>query len=358
MGMFRSLCGSKNLLQAPEPTIADYHSLESEYKRLRADREKFANYYLSRVDQKIAFINQLPRYEVIRKRFKCNLAEMRAYVTSQMATFAADKNQFLEGRAALLQEIETSPLPERVRKMLVDLHNMHPHYYPISRKTFDLLMREYAAHSMETTKAPPSPENAQPKPQSVTVGVALDGENPDQPLFLEPSLRVRHLYLIGKTRTGKTTLIKNLALQDMEMGNGVCFVDPQGDAAEELISSLPTHRLKDAIYFDPASEYAPRFNILRLPYPPHKLTADTISVFKMFFESWGQRPEHLLRYSLLTLLNDQEPHALKDLRLLLVNSTYRAEIVRNITDESLREFWEREFPTLSKDATSPLITQT
>jgi hypothetical protein len=228
-------------------------------------------------------------------------------------------------------------------------------------------------------KAPPEPPRKAPEPPAETKQKEKPNESPPPPtkapqipigasilgvpvdtndrLFIPPHLRNRHLYLIGKTRTGKTTLIKNLALQDMAAGYGLCFVDPHGDAALDLIGCIPENRRGDVIYFDPSSVYAPAFNLFRLPYPAYKITEDFISCLKLFFDSWGQRLEHLLRHALLTLLQDKEPHSLRDLRLLLTSQPFRDEVTARVQDPDLQEFWNNEFPHMSKDATSPIVNR-
>jgi hypothetical protein len=103
----------------------------------------------------------------------------------------------------------------------------------------------------------------------------------------------------------------------MQRGKGVGYIDPNGDAIEQLMGCAPEHRLDEVILFDPSSPYAPAFNILRLPYHPAKLTDDLIAALKMFFDSWGDRMVHILRYSLMTLLTDGEPHSLRSLHSLL-----------------------------------------
>lgn len=195
---------------------------------------------------------------------------------------------------------------------------------------------------------------------SVHLGEVLEApEGKETPeLYLDSSLRNRHLYLLGKTRTGKTTLLKRLVIQDMEKGHGVAYIDPHGDAAQELLGNVPQSRINDVIYFDPTSRHSPNFNPLQLPYPPPKLTEDMISVFKMFFsDSWGFRLEHLLRYGLLTLLADSEPHTLRDLRSLYLSPNTRQNIIKNLTNESLLEFWEQEYPTIPQTAAHPIINK-
>jgi hypothetical protein len=208
-----------------------------------------------------------------------------------------------------------------------------------------------------------------PEPPKIPVGASLLGISAEngtdstssrqaERLIIPPHLRNRHLYLIGKTRTGKTTLIKNLALQDMAAGLGVCFVDPHGDAALDLIGSIPKERMKDVIYFDPTFPYCPSLNVLRLPYRPDKLTNDIVSVFKLLFgTSWGDRLEEILSRCIFTLVVDPEPHALADIERLLTNNSFRRDITSRITDERTRWFWEERYPSLPKDAASPILTR-
>jgi len=205
----------------------------------------------------------------------------------------------------------------------------------------------------------PPIEQPKPPPDGVYLGIPIDDTaDAENGLWMPSKLRGRHLYLIGKTRTGKTTLIKNLIIQDMQQGHGLCFIDPHGDAAEELLANVPAERIKDVIYFDPSRTFSPSFNFFRLPFPPYKLTEDVVAVFKMFFGSaWGPRMEHLLRFSVLTLLSDTEPHTLPDLRTLCLNADFRANLIARIQDPAIREFWEQEFPTIEKGAFNPIINK-
>jgi len=205
----------------------------------------------------------------------------------------------------------------------------------------------------------PPPEQPKPPPDGVYLGIPVeDTADVENGLWMPSKLRGRHLYLIGKTRTGKTTLIKNLIIQDMQQGHGLCSIDPHGDCAEELLANVPPERIKDVIYFDPSRTFSPSFNFFRLPFPPYKLTEDVVAVFRMFFGSaWGVRMEHLLRYGLLTLLSDTEPHTLPDLRTLCLNADYRADLIARVQDPTLREFWEQEFPTIEKGAFNPIINK-
>jgi hypothetical protein len=189
------------------------------------------------------------------------------------------------------------------------------------------------------------------QPMQVVFGADLETA---RPVGLSPQQRARHVYMVGKSGAGKTTLLKKMAAQEMACGTGVAFLDPHGDAAYELLGTIPDGRRDDVLYFDPTSPTCPTFNPLALPYDKPKLTADIISAIRMFFDSWGPQMDHLLRYGLLTLLYDEEPHTLADLRKLLVNDQYREAIAGRATDEQTREFWQYEWTKCSTSA--PAIT--
>jgi len=205
-----------------------------------------------------------------------------------------------------------------------------------------------------TEQDPTYKEEENAPPDGVLVGTDTDT---NEPLYIPDQLRGKHLYLIGKTRTGKTTLIKNIIIQTIEQGHGLCSIDPHGDQALDLLTTVPEERIKDVIYFDPTQEWCPAFNFFRLPYPPYKLTEDIISVFQLFFDSWGPRMEHLLRYSCLTLLMSKFPATLFDLRRMLVEDNHRALILSTVEDETIQAFWEHEFPSMGKASADPILNK-
>jgi Type IV secretion-system coupling protein DNA-binding domain len=173
-----------------------------------------------------------------------------------------------------------------------------------------------------------------------------------------------HVYLIGKTGTGKSTLMANMMIADIKQGNGAALIDPHGDLAEEILEFIPEERMADVIYLDPADKDFPiAFN------PLEKVSADgrylvasgLISVFKKIWpDFWGPRLEHILRHALLTLL-EIEGSSLLDLPLLLVNKAFRAEIIAKVSDQQVREFWYYEFERYSvwlrSEAVSPVLNK-
>ncbi|MGD0036627.1 MAG: DUF87 domain-containing protein, partial [Bacteroidota bacterium] len=135
-----------------------------------------------------------------------------------------------------------------------------------------------------------------------------------------------HMYIIGKTGTGKSCLIANMAISDIKQGNGIGVIDPHGDLVQTLLSYIPEGRIKDVIYFNPGDiEYPIAFNPLNKVSPDvrHLVVSGLISVFKkIWFEFWGPRLEHILRHALLTLL-DYPNATLLDLPRLLTEPSFR-----------------------------------
>jgi hypothetical protein len=173
-----------------------------------------------------------------------------------------------------------------------------------------------------------------------------------------------HIYIIGKTGTGKTTLIENMAISDIKRGNGLALIDPHGDVAEDILDFIPKRRIKDAIYFNPGDlEYPIAFNPLeKVPSDFHHLVASgLISTFKKIWaEFWGPRLEHILRHSILTLLEYPES-TLLDLPRLLTDKEFRKKVLECVTHPQVKDFWLSEFEKYSawlrSEAISPILNK-
>jgi len=173
-----------------------------------------------------------------------------------------------------------------------------------------------------------------------------------------------HMYLIGQTGTGKSTLMENMAISDIKDGNGLAVIDPHGDLAEDLLDHIPRNRISDVIYFNPADlEYPIAFNPLDQVHPDYHflVVSGLISVFKKIWsEFWGPRLEHILRHSLLTLLA-QPSSTLLDLPRLLTDKDYRGRLVGGIKKPEVKAFWYFEFEKYSawlrSEAISPILNK-
>lgn len=158
--------------------------------------------------------------------------------------------------------------------------------------------------------------------------------------------RRRHMYVIGKTGMGKTTMIQNMAIQDIRNGKGMAVIDPHGEFAEECLKSVPAHRINDVIYFNPADLKHPvALNVLECEDQEfrHLIASGLVGVFKKIWaDSWGPRLEYILRNAILALLEDPESTLLGVTRIL-IDKEYRTRVMEHVTDPLVRSFWEDEF---------------
>ena len=158
--------------------------------------------------------------------------------------------------------------------------------------------------------------------------------------------RRRHMYVLGKTGTGKTTVLENMILQDIRMGHGIAMVDPHGESAEKILDRIPEERIDDVVYFNPADNECPvGFNILEVPDPKYKhlIASDLMGVFtKLWAGVWSARMEYILNNCVLALL-DTPGSTLLGIMRILVDRDYRQNIVANIKDPVVKSFWVNEY---------------
>ncbi len=159
-----------------------------------------------------------------------------------------------------------------------------------------------------------------------------------------------HMYILGKTGTGKSTLLENMIISDMKAGNGIAVIDPHGDLAEDLLGFIPQSRIADTIYFNPSDlEYPMALNPLESVDPDkhHLVTSGLMSVFrKLWPDFWGPRMEHILRNAILALL-EYPKSTLLDLPWLLVDKEFRKRILEHVTNPQVKQFWLTEFDRYS-----------
>jgi len=167
-----------------------------------------------------------------------------------------------------------------------------------------------------------------------------------RPVYLTPAERRRHFYAVGKTGSGKTTLVRNLALQDIAAGRGVGLIDPHGDLAEELLDHVPGPRVNDVAYINPADvEHPVAINLLESTGPDqrHLVAASVVEAFKnIWADSWGPRLEYIL-YNAAAALADYENSTLLGILRMLKDQAYRQQVVAHTTDPVVRQFWTEEF---------------
>lgn len=167
---------------------------------------------------------------------------------------------------------------------------------------------------------------------------------------LRPDDRRRHVYIIGKTGMGKSTLLENMIHSDIMAGKGVAVIDPHGDLAEAVMGFVPKNRTNDVILFDPADRDFPvAFNLLEGKNAEQRglVASGLIGVIKKLnIDSWGPRLEHFLRNTVLALVEAPDTTMLGITRML-VDKVYRAKVLHHVTDPMVRSFWETEFNALA-----------
>ena len=186
-------------------------------------------------------------------------------------------------------------------------------------------------------------------------------KNEEQIFGIKTADRRKHVDIEGKTGAGKSTLIANMAIDDIRKGRGVGIVDPHGDLSEIILDYIPNRRLSDVVYLEPFDTARPfHLNVLENRNKQHKdlIASGIVSIFyKLYAESWGPRLEYILRNVILTLL--EIPNAtLADVLPLLSDREYRKKVIPQIGDQVIRDYWLREFEkmpdSLRAEAISPI----
>jgi len=170
--------------------------------------------------------------------------------------------------------------------------------------------------------------------------------------------RGKHIYVIGKTGMGKSTMLENMAIQDIQNGEGIAFIDPHGATAEKLLDFIPHERIKDVVYFAPFDTDHPiGFNVMEdVGYDKRHLVVSGLmgALKRIWVDAWSARMEYILQNTLLALL-EYPDSTLLDVNRMLTNKLFRAAVVEKITDPIVKGFWTEEFAaftdTYTREAT-------
>lgn len=158
--------------------------------------------------------------------------------------------------------------------------------------------------------------------------------------------RRRHVYVVGKTGMGKTEMLVNMAIQDIQAGRGVGFIDPHGEAAERLLDFIPSNRVNDVIYFNPADlDFPIAFNVMEKIESEHRhlVASGLMGVFKKIWpDVWSARMEYILNNAILALL-EYPGSTLLGVNRMLADPDYRKKIVDRVMDPVVKSFWLQEF---------------
>lgn len=183
-------------------------------------------------------------------------------------------------------------------------------------------------------------------PERVTYFAATDARGKYIPFGIKAKDRDRHMYVIGKTGMGKSTLLENMAIQDLRNGEGFAFIDPHGGTVDRLLDYIPEERIKDVVYFAPFDmEHPIAFNVMEdVGYDKrHLVVSGLMATFKKIWEdAWSARMEYILTNTLLALL--EYPDAtLLGVNRMYTDKAYRQKVVENVKDPVVKDFWTKEF---------------
>lgn len=180
----------------------------------------------------------------------------------------------------------------------------------------------------------------------ITYFAATHTRGKREPFGIRAVDRGKHVYVIGKTGMGKSTMLENLAIQDIQNGEGIAFIDPHGSTAEKLLDFIPYERLKDVVYFAPFdTDYPMGFNVMEdVGYDKrHLVVSGLMGAFKrIWVDAWSARMEYILQNVLLALL-EYPGSTLLDVNRMLSNKPFRLAVVENISDPIVKAFWTEEF---------------
>lgn len=171
----------------------------------------------------------------------------------------------------------------------------------------------------------------------------VDHRNKLTKFGIKPKDRTKHMYVIGKTGTGKSTFLENMIVQDIQNGHGVAFIDPHGGSADKLLDYIPEWRLNDVIYFNPSDmEYPIAFNPLEDPGPEkrHLVTDGLMSVFKKIWpEAFSGRMEYILNMTMMALMEYPDSTVLS-INRMLTDKDFRKKVISSVTDSAVRNAWD------------------
>ena len=190
----------------------------------------------------------------------------------------------------------------------------------------------------------PTPENT-PERELTLIG-DTDYRGQKIRFWIREEDKFRHIYIVGKTGTGKSTFINNMIISDMRAGNGLCLLDPHGELVDDLLEYIPPNRINDVILFDVwDAEYPIGFNLLQADNETekNKLASGVVATFQKLFEnSWGPRLEYILRNVVLSIIDYPNATLMHILRVL-TDKEFRDEVISNVKDPLLLKFWHNEF---------------
>ncbi|MEX2209420.1 MAG: type IV secretion system DNA-binding domain-containing protein [Patescibacteria group bacterium] len=289
-------------------------------------------------ETKVRIVAASPDQSLVRNRLNAAIGAFKQYNTTNLNGFAA-------GRLQTKPEKVIEPYKARLfasKGYVLNIEELASifHLPSVSVETPTI---SWAASSQGE---PPEDLPIEGSTENLTIFAETKFRDKVQRFGIKPDDRRRHIYAIGKTGMGKTNMLENMVLADMSTGRGLAVVDPHGDFIESVLDHIPPERVDDVIVFNPADRDFPiAFNILEKVERDAKplVASGVVGVFeKIYGHSWGPRLEHILRNTILALL-DYPDATLLDVPKLLANEKFRKEVVEHIEDPVVKNYWTDEF---------------
>lgn len=328
--------------------------------------------YQSLIEEKLAEVSHLTAITLAASA--SSKAEAQAVLAQLVGSFApiADgkSNSLVASRPVFGQNALKASLPHR------NFHKTTPQYFSVSElATMYHLpykpikdIKNIAWGKTLLGEPPESLPTYQGLDEAARAGVNFFGraefKNEEQVFGIKDEDRRRHMYIIGKSGTGKSTLLGNMIVGDIKRGKGVAVIDPHGDLIEFVLDFIPSNRINDVVYLNPADpEYTVRINLLEHSGHQFKelIASGIISIFKkLYAHSWGPRLEYILRNTVLTLI-EKDQATMGDIVKILTNKAFRERTAAALADPVLKNFWEKEFATMGdrmqSEAVSPILNK-
>lgn len=195
-------------------------------------------------------------------------------------------------------------------------------------------------------------------PNKITFFAKTDARGKEAVFGIKAMDRQRHMYVVGKTGMGKSTLLENMAAQDIMNGEGMAFIDPHGSAAETLLEYVPEHRINDVVYFAPFDlEHPVSFNVMEDVGPDkrHLVVSGLMSTFKkIWVDAWSARMEYILTNALLVLI-EYPDSTLLSVNRLFSDKAYRKKVVEACQDPAVKSFWVDEYANYTERFTADAL---
>lgn len=317
----------RNESRGVEPTAVTAGRLHDRENDLQAAADKLGGHVFETRIRLIVGTSRAERRPP-RERFATLAGALGAFTYSRLATFRIETPRRGIG-------------PFRRRGFLLSNEELATLWHPPTAAVRVERMQTSEFTELEPPLALPSGND----PGSVVIG-QVKFRTRDERFGLRRDDRRRHLYVVGKTGMGKTTLLLNQLVVDIAAGEGVGLIDPHGDVAETLLQHIPRHRTNDVVYFDAGdTAHPPSYNPLQCdgPHERAQVASGIVAAFhKIYGDSWGPRLEHILRNTVLAVLGMPGATFVSMLQML-GDPRYRETVLHRLDDSVVRLFWEREF---------------